>query len=422
MHLSARWASLSPDVQRAVTWGAGVALLFGIAAIAVLTAAPRQPVASPQETLVRNLLTDTDPRSLGIEGLAARLERMERHLDAVAQQAAKAAATPPEAAALTDTVDEPRRQELDALKVQLDALQRQVTAAKHTAPPTPPPAARINEPTSTPPPPVAPIAPPRAERPLDQLFTPPSAPVLPASGAPRPPARPLEIRVVSAPAPEDRAPAATPPQDAIFIPAGTILSGVLLNGLDAPTGQGARKDPTPALLRIKHDAILPNRFRADVKECFVIVGGFGDLGSERALLRSETLTCVRTDGGVIEVPLDAYAVGEDGKVGVRGRLVSKQGALLAKALQAGFLTSFAKVFTQVPSIPISTGGTQMQFQSMFTPQAAAAGAAGGVGGAMDRLADYYMAMAEQTFPVLEVDAGRAVELIVNKGVSLRLAR
>ena len=126
--------------------------------------------------------------------------------------------------------------------------------------------------------------------------------------------------------------------------------------------------------------------------------------------------------GAIEVPRDAYAVGEDGKVGVRGRLVSKPGALLAKAFQVSFLTSFAKVFTQVPSIPISTGGTQMQFQSMFTPQAAAAGAAGGVGGAMDRLADYYMEMAEQTFPVLEVDAGRAVELIVNKGVSLRLAR
>ncbi|HYN78774.1 MAG TPA: hypothetical protein VES73_13410 [Lamprocystis sp. (in: g-proteobacteria)] len=151
MDLTARWASLSPNVQRAVAWGAGIALLLGVAAIAVQTAAPRQPAASPQEKLVRNLLTDTDPRSLGIEGLAARLERMERHLDAVAQQAAKAAATPPEAAAFNDTVDGPRRQEIDTLKVQLDELQRQVTAAKHTAPPTPPPparsAARIKEPT-----------------------------------------------------------------------------------------------------------------------------------------------------------------------------------------------------------------------------------------------------------------------------------
>ena len=158
-----------------------------------------------------------------------------------------------------------------------------------------------------------------------------------------------------------------------------------------------------------------------VKECFVIVGGFGDLGAERAYLRSETLTCVRTDGGVIEVPIDGYAVGEDGKVGIRGRLVSKQGAMLARAMQAGFLQSFSKVFTQVPSIPISTSGSQVQFQSMLTPQSAQAGIAGGVGGAMEKLADYYMTMAENTFPVLEVDAGRGIEIILNKGISLRLA-
>jgi conjugal transfer pilus assembly protein TraB len=34
---------------------------------------------------------------------------------------------------------------------------------------------------------------------------------------------------------------------------------------------------------------------------------------------------VCTDGGAIEAPIDAYATGEDGKVGVRGRVVSKQG-------------------------------------------------------------------------------------------------
>jgi hypothetical protein len=42
------------------------------------------------------------------------------------------------------------------------------------------------------------------------------------------------------------------------------------------------------LLRIKRDAVLAKRFRADVKECVVIVGGFGDLVLERALRRSET--------------------------------------------------------------------------------------------------------------------------------------
>jgi conjugal transfer pilus assembly protein TraB len=81
------------------------------------------------------------------------------------------------------------------------------------------------------------------------------------------------------------------------------------------------------------------------------------------------------------------------------------------------------MFTQVPSIPISNANnsSQVQYQTMFTPQAAASGAAGGVGGAMEKLADYYMTMAENTFPVLEVDAGRGIEIILNKGVSLRMA-
>jgi len=427
--LKTQWAALSPGVQRVVAWGAGASVLLVLAALAVQSAGPPAPKGTAQETLVRNLLTDTDPRSLGIEGLAARLERMEHHVDDVKQALAKPP-DPPAVPPVDPAVVEAQRVELAQLKNELESLRRQMAVTKPT-PPTGSPSAvrppgRLAEPAPPPPPmPAAPASP--GERPLNHLFSPPTtpapSPAVPgaqASGA----GRALDIRVVSAtppPTPPAGRPAVPAPGE-LFIPAGSILTGVLLNGLDAPTGQGARQQPTPALVRIKHDAILPNRFRADVRECFVIVGGFGDLGSERAYLRAETLTCVRTDGGVIEVPLDAYAVGEDGKVGIRGRLVSKQGALLAKALQAGFLTAFSKVFTQVPATPFSNAATggQVQFQSMFTPQAAEAGFAGGVGGAMDKLADYYMKMAENTFPVLEVDAGRGIELIINKGTSLKL--
>ena len=427
--LKTQWATLSPGVQRVVAWGAGASVLLVLAALAVQSAGPPAPKGTAQETLVRNLLTDTDPRSLGIEGLAARLERMEHHVDDVKQALAKPP-DPPAVPPVDPAVVEAQRVELAQLKNELESLRRQMAVTKPT-PPTGSPSAvrppgRLAEPAPPPPPmPAAPASP--GERPLNHLFSPPTtpapSPAVPgaqASGA----GRALDIRVVSAtppPTPPAGRPAVPAPGE-LFIPAGSILTGVLLNGLDAPTGQGARQQPTPALVRIKHDAILPNRFRADVRECFVIVGGFGDLGSERAYLRAETLTCVRTDGGVIEVPLDAYAVGEDGKVGIRGRLVSKQGALLAKALQAGFLTAFSKVFTQVPATPFSNAATggQVQFQSMFTPQAAEAGFAGGVGGAMDKLADYYMKMAENTFPVLEVDAGRGIELIINKGTSLKL--
>ena len=427
MNVRAQWEALSPGVQRWMAFGVAGALVLGIAALTVATTAPPRPAPTAQETLVRNLLTDTDPRSLGIEGLATRLERMEKHVTAVQDQLEKdkreQAAEPPERPLPASEPAVPANTGvIDDLKRQIATLQQQVDTAKQAALQAAPPPGRLRDTKS--PPPVAPLMAvevPRSERPLDQLFSPPgnamAAPPAVAPGG----GRALDIRVVAGPAHDGTGSNAPAAKEALFIPAGTILRGVLLNGLDAPTGQGARSQPTPALVRIKHDAILPNRFRADVKECFVIVGGFGDLGAERAYLRSETLTCVRTDGGVIEVPIDGYAVGEDGKVGVRGRLVSKQGAMLARAMQAGFLQSFSKVFTQVPSIPISTGGSQMQFQSMLTPQSAQAGVAGGVGGAMEKLADYYMTMAENTFPVLEVDAGRGIEIILNKGISLRLA-
>jgi len=272
----------------------------------------------------------------------------------------------------------------------------------------------------------------RRPAPMEELFGPPAPAratpglVSGAASGSQSVARNLQIRTVAAPesatsgTKEGRAKAE---EGSVYIPAGAMLKGVLLNGLDMPTGQGARKDPAPALIRVKHQAILPNRVRADVRECFLLVSGFGDLASERAYLRGETFSCVRADGGVIEIPIDGYAVGEDGKVGVRGRVVSKQGALLAKALQAGFLQSFSQLFNSMPAIPVNTGnGSNVQFQSMLTPQALGAGAAQGVGGSMDRLANYYLDMAEQMFPVIEVDAGRGVELILNKGTALRLAR
>ena len=44
----------------------------------------------------------------------------------------------------------------------------------------------------------------------------------------------------------------------------------------------------------------------------------------------------------------------------------------------------------------------------------------GAAGALERVAQFYLDMAEGMFPVIEVDAGRQVELIMTKGAELRL--
>lgn len=210
--------------------------------------------------------------------------------------------------------------------------------------------------------------------------------------------------------------------DEIYMPAGSILTGVLINGMDAPTASGARQDPFPATLRIQKEAILPNRFRADIRECFLIVSGYGDLSSERAYLRGETLSCIKDNGEVIEARLDSYAVGEDGKAGVRGRLVSKQGQMIARSLMAGFMAGAAEAFdvSRVPTLNLDSGGRASYQRNDFSSTLLQGSAARGASTALDRIAEFYIDMAEGIFPVIEVDAGRQIEIIISKGSSLRV--
>jgi conjugal transfer pilus assembly protein TraB len=211
-------------------------------------------------------------------------------------------------------------------------------------------------------------------------------------------------------------------ENELYLPIGSIVTGVLINGMDAPTGRQARKDPFPATLRVQKEAILPNHFSADIRECFMQVSGYGDMSSERAYLRGEAISCVREDGGIIETRLDSYAVGEDGKAGVRGRLVSKEGQLLARSLMAGFLEGVAGAFNvqAAPSLRIDGGDSLPIYKQTMDADRVQGGFARGTGNALSRLADYYMDMAESIFPVIEVDAGRQVDIVITRGASLKI--
>jgi conjugal transfer pilus assembly protein TraB len=208
-----------------------------------------------------------------------------------------------------------------------------------------------------------------------------------------------------------------------YLTSGSVFEGIMINGMDAPTSSITQKNPVPALIRVKTDAILPNRNDLDVKECFVVISGFGVMATERAQLRTESLSCIKESGEVIEAKLDGYVVGEDGKVGLRGRLVSKQGSLLAKSLLAGFLGGFSAgmVPAPVPQMNIAPGLTQ-QYQTPNLAAAAEAGVAKGLSDSTKMLSQFYLDMAKEMFPVVEIDAGRRVTIILTHGVELLAAK
>lgn len=240
---------------------------------------------------------------------------------------------------------------------------------------------------------------------------------MPATEPPKP-----RLRVVGAATPDKPAQVVDMSTPAPYLPAGAVFEGVLLNGMDAPTSSVTQKQPVPALVRIKSESILPNLMSmgdADIRECFLVIGGHGVLATERAQLRTETLSCVREDGRVIEAELEGYAVGEDGKVGMRGRLVSKQGSMIAKSLVSGFLAGFGQAIapTQVPQLNV-TPGSSAQYQSIDMAAAAQAGVGKGISEASKMVAQFYLDMAKEMFPVIEVDAGRKVTIVTLRGIQL----
>lgn len=219
-------------------------------------------------------------------------------------------------------------------------------------------------------------------------------------------------------APEPSKGTSSPPKDTRrYIPSGAFTRAILLGGLDAPTGGMSQRNPQPVLLRLMDNAVLPNFFRSRIKECFVVGAGYGDISSERAYIRTESLSCITKDGTALDVPVKGYVTGEDGKAGMRGRLVSKQGQILASALMAGVASGIGHAFQQsATTVSVSPLGATSTVEPEKQIQA---GLGMGVGRALDRLAQYYISLAEKVFPVIEVDAGRTVDVVLTQGVALQ---
>lgn len=208
-----------------------------------------------------------------------------------------------------------------------------------------------------------------------------------------------------------------------YLPAGSMFEAVLMNGAYAPTNSVARRNPVPMLLRVHSDAILPNRLRQDIRECFVIISGYGELASERLLGRTEILSCALTDGRVAEAKLEGYIVGEDGKLGMQGQLVSRQGQRIAQALAAGGLAGIAKGLQpfQVPQLSISGSGgnASVGAGSSSLDQVLQSGAAGGLADTARAVSQFYLDTAKEMYPVVSIDSLRKATIILTKGFELR---
>lgn len=199
-----------------------------------------------------------------------------------------------------------------------------------------------------------------------------------------------------------------------FLPAGSFAKVVLLSGIDAPTGGQASSQALPVVMRVKSFARLPNYYRTNLKECFITANGYGDAASERAFIRTSKMSCVMTNGNAFEVDIKGHLSGEDGSFGMRGKVVSKQGALIWRGFMAGVFGGIGTSIAEQNRIVQTSGlGT---VTTVDPAKAVQNGFATGVSTAANKVADFWIAQANQIFPVIEISAGRVGEVYLMDGI------
>jgi len=252
-----------------------------------------------------------------------------------------------------------------------------------------------------------------------------SAPPSPPTAPPAPPAPPVEktvgaIGAASTPVGGngDAAAGAKKKTRTIYLPPG-FMKARLLTGIDALASRDATNNPEPLIARVQAPAVLPNDVKANLSGCFVIGNATGSLAKERVEVQLVSLSCVDFDErSVVDQPIKGFFVDADGKKGLSGKVVTRAGAALARSFIAGTITGVAQtVENTVGNVSTSALGS---VRTLDAGDAAQAGIAGGLSRSSDKLTDFYLDLARQAGPIVEVGAAKDVVVVIQEGVSLEI--
>lgn len=256
----------------------------------------------------------------------------------------------------------------------------------------------------------------------DRLPAPPSGPVAP----PAPPAPPVEKtvgaigsatgQVVAQGA--DGSASSKKKNRTIYLPPG-FMKARLLTGIDALASRDATSNPEPIIARVQAPAVLPNEVKANLAGCFVVGNATGSLAKERVEVQLVSLSCVDFDErSIVDQPVKGFFVDTDGKKGLSGKVVTRAGATLARAFIAGTISGISQsVEGTFGNMSTSALGT---VRTLDAGDAAKSGIAGGLSKSSDKLTDFYLDLARQAGPIVEVGAAKDVVVVIQEGATLEI--
>lgn len=211
-------------------------------------------------------------------------------------------------------------------------------------------------------------------------------------------------------------------ENSFVLAQGSIITAITLNGVAAPTGANATSEPMPVMFRVKTEALMPNYFTLDIRECHILGSASGRLRDKRVYVRTDSISCITDEGVAIEQPLKAVITSRgDGLLGIPGTVIFTGDELLENTMYAGMLSGFADAATpqRVQSINTEPNADAL-WQGAALDRYAFAGLGTGVSNASETLAQFYMQLANQVAPVIELLPGTEVDFIVTGSTTFNL--
>ncbi len=203
-----------------------------------------------------------------------------------------------------------------------------------------------------------------------------------------------------------------------FIPETGYVKGVLLGGIAVSTSIGSSSEPVPVIIRITDRGNLPKNFNIDLTHCQIMGSSYGDLSSERAVVRAEVLSCKDEVNELIYTTKIAGIIfGDDGMNGIKGKVVQTSGKHLKNAMLGSMISGFGQIAERQEQLSVtSLGAVSTNQQSLG--QLAQNGVLAGTSSAAEKIADYYIKQAETMSPILLISGGTKVDVVFTKGVYL----
>lgn len=134
-----------------------------------------------------------------------------------------------------------------------------------------------------------------------------------------------------------------------FYLSGGFAVGTLLTGGNFNTLSEGEKDTIPVTLSIDSKLKTPNNEEMDLRDCFVRGAGKADFTSQTAEVTLTNIQCNLIDSKGNHYKINKEIIGwlwdENGEYGAKGRLITKEGEIISKALPLAFMQTAMEIMT-----------------------------------------------------------------------------